>query len=919
LKVSESSGKEQSSFWLMLLLLFVVLSVLFRFSYLPGYTAFNNDSPLGTFNAASHKMPQVLTGGWQDLNSIGFREGTWPNIDYAVLWMLGPLLFSKFHQFIALMILGLGAWCFFRQLKFAPLACILGGLAATLNSGFFSVACWGISAHSIMVGMNFFALAALADTTSPRRWLRVVLAGLAVGMGVSEVADVGAIFSLFVAAFVLYQAWTAEGTPIKRIASGFSRLALVAGFAVFLATQSISGLLATAIQGISGTGQDTQSKEQRWDFATQWSLTKREALTIFIPGLFGYRLDTPREMSAFENSYEGGVYWGGIGRDPNWDRWFAGGKQGPAPEGFLRHTGGGVYAGILVVMIAIWGSFQAMRKEKSVFSPAQRKWIWFWLAIVVVSLLLSFGRHAPFYRLFYALPYASTIRNPGKFLSLLCWGIVVLFGYGVHGLSRRYLEGAAGGALSLPAHLRNWWSKLAGFDRKWVIGCVLAVVLSMLGALVYVSWRPNLEAYLQTVGFSDTMAKGIAGFSLGAVAWYLILLSLAAGLLTVVLSGWFAGRRAKLGGILMGLFLVLDLARANQPWILVWDYQQKYASNPVIEFLREKPYEHRVASLPRWLPRVFNLPQQLAGAEQYFQQLYNIEWAQHLFLYYNIQSLDIIQMPRMPEDLAAFEGALQPRTGADVSRLVPRRWQLTNTRYLLAATGMLELLNNYIDPAQHRFRIVERFDLAPKTGVTNPTKLQELTAVSATNGNFAVFEFTGALPRAKLYSNWQVSTNGQATLERLTSAEFEPAQQVLVTERIPPPPATGVTHQNPGTVDFTSYSPNDIVLSANANGPSVLLLSDRFDPNWKLSVDGKPESVLHCNFIMRGVYLSSGKHTVSFRFEPPTWSRYVSLTAIAISLGLLGFLGFSKPKENLASVPAAAEGKKSKLVTSGPN
>jgi hypothetical protein len=46
---------------------------------------------------------------------------------------------------------------------------------------------------AISVGMIFFALAALADTSSPARWLRVVLAGLAVGMAVTEGADIGAL------------------------------------------------------------------------------------------------------------------------------------------------------------------------------------------------------------------------------------------------------------------------------------------------------------------------------------------------------------------------------------------------------------------------------------------------------------------------------------------------------------------------------------------------------------------------------------------------------------------------------------------------------------------------------------------------------------------------------------------------------
>jgi len=43
-----------------------------------------------------------------------------------------------------------------------------------------------------------------------------------------------------------------------------------------------------------------------------------------------------------------------------------------------------------------------------------------------------------------------------------------------------------------------------------------------------------------------------------------------------------------------------------------------------------------------------------------------------------------------------------------------RRWQLTNTRYLLGPAGFLDGLNEQLDPLQHRFRIVQRFDVLPK-------------------------------------------------------------------------------------------------------------------------------------------------------------------------------------------------------------
>ena len=73
----------------------------------------------------------------------------------------------------------------------------------------------------------------------------------------------------------------------------------------------------------------------------------------------------------------------------------------------------------------------------------------------------------------------------------------------------------------------------------------------------------------------------------------------------------------------------------------------------------------------------------------------------------------------------------------------------------------------------------------PKPGIDQPTQLEQLTAVVSENGGYALFEFTGALPRAKLYSNWQVNTNDDATLKTLASTNFDPWQTVLVSMPLP--------------------------------------------------------------------------------------------------------------------------------------
>ena len=422
-----SLTRRTPGFWRMFLLLTATLAAVFYGDFVPGSILFSNDGPLGRLLSECHRLPDGFTGSWQDLATVGFREGSVaPSISSGLKLLLGPVWFAKLYAPAGLLILGLAAWFFFRKSGLAPAACVLGGLAATLNSSFFSTACWGVASHPITFAMCFLALAALVDAAPHQRGLRLALAGFAVGMGVTEGADIGAIFSVLVAAFILFQSWIAGGSRLRNAALGIVRVAVVALCAAFLAAQTISGLIATNIEGVAGTAQDAQTRQARWDWATQWSLPKREALSVLVPGLFGYRLDTP----------DGGEYWGSIGRDPAWDRYEANGSQGPPPDGFTRYSGGGVYAGVLVVLLAFWAFVQSLRGKDSAFNPSSRKWLWFWIAIGGGSLLLAFGRFAPFYRMVYSLPYLSTVRNPVKFMHVASFALVVLFAFGVDGLWR---------------------------------------------------------------------------------------------------------------------------------------------------------------------------------------------------------------------------------------------------------------------------------------------------------------------------------------------------------------------------------------------------------------------------------------------------------------------------------------------------
>jgi hypothetical protein len=728
-----------------------------------------------------------------------------------------------------------------------------------------------------------------------------------------------------------------------------------------MAAYAIVGLVGAAVQGISGTQQDVQTKAMKWDFATQWSLPKRETLSLIIPGLFGDRVDFGDERA----------YWGGMGRDASWDRFYneklqpgdtvalavpgangvarfqinnngdlalpstapvkaAGMTRGELQsylsttplkgaaveyaQGFMRHTGRGFYFGLLVVILGLWASLQSFRKQDSVFSLPERKMIWFWSVAALISLVAAHGRFSPlrgfYYWIYTILPYSSTVRSPEKFLHVMNLSVLVLFGYGVQGLDRRYLQAVLSNA-PFGVRLKNWWARAAAFDKRWVVGSVFAIILALAGAGIYAASRPAVEKYLSDVQFSPDLAREVTGYSLQQVAWFVVFLILNCGLLFLIFAGTFSGRRAIWGGILLGILLVTDLARADWPYRVFWNYKVKYEVgelNPIVKLLADRPYEHRVKKLP--------IPDQYG----WFEQLYDIEWNQQLFPFYNVQSMDIAQLPRYPQDMEAFERA-QAFPGTPPWT---RHWQLTNTRYLVGPAVNVDEMNQQLDPALKRFRMLSVFRLAAKPGIESPRTVTDLTAVplqpedpALNDGRipkYALYEFTGALPRAKLYSNWEtnsaaalsgfttngldvnqlqvlqsIGTNDFLTLQKLMSPSFDPSKTVLLAYPIAASATPGATNQTAGDVEFASYAPTDIKLKANAAAPSVLLLNDRYDPKWQVSVDGKPEELLRANFLMRGVFLQPGQHEVEFRFRQPVKMLYVNIAAIVVGMGLLGY------------------------------
>jgi hypothetical protein len=178
-----------------------------------------------------------------------------------------------------------------------------------------------------------------------------------------------------------------------------------------------------------------------------------------------------------------------------------------------------------------------------------------------------------------------------------------------------------------------------------------------------------------------------------------------------------------------------------------------------------------------------------------------------------------------------------------------------------------------------------------------------MTLQTSSDGPVALYEFTAALPRAKLYSNWQV-VDDAAALQLLASAPFDPVKTVLVAKDTPVTQTPGDAAADPGTVKISQYKSTHLIMEADAKTPAVLLLNDRTGDSWNVLIDQKPAPFLRCNYIMQGTFVPAGHHIIEFRYQPSLTLFCISLSAFGLGIVLAGFVIFTRFKGEPEPPPA---------------
>jgi hypothetical protein len=129
-----------------------------------------------------------------------------------------------------------------------------------------------------------------------------------------------------------------------------------------------------------------------------------------------------------------------------------------------------------------------------------------------------------------------------------------------------------------------------------------------------------------------------------------------------------------------------------------------------------------------------------------------------------------------------------------------------------------------------------------------------------------LFENPYFLPRAFVAGTSVFTKSPLETLSEMASPQFDAAEKVILAADPGAAPAVDGSGAA-GSVEISEHQPNRVMLKAQLSRPGYVVLLDRYDPNWRASIDGRDVPVLRANQLFRAVYAEPGRHVVMFYYR----------------------------------------------------
>ncbi len=508
--------------------------------------------------------------------------------------------------------------------------------------------------------------------------------------------------------------------------------------------------------------------------------------------------------------------------------------------GQMRFTDAAHYMGIAVLILGLFGAWM---NKKNRFVQAM-------IGVGLFGLILSFGSNLPIlYDMFYNLvPGFSKFRAPSQSLVLLEFAFPILAGYGIMSLVNLRKAGHN------PQVEKTFLYTAIAFAVFMFIGIAgQAVIKSGYVNAIEESGKlgnnPVVFDAVYNMMITDWMFSGFFGLATLLLMWLYVRRRITTAMLKLTLIG----------------ILLFDLWRIDVRPMETEPKEKMMAvfqTTDVDMFLAQDSSQYRILNVATGP----NYP------AYHFQQ--------HILGYSSAKM-------RRYQDLLDVAG----NGNVPTSELA---WDLLNTKYVIGQQPISENMHPVFQSKQQQLAVFERPTVMPRAWFVDKVEVAEDLDVlhkirdNAFNPREVAYV---AEPldvqidpiQAPIGSNVPVAD----TLEAVDSATTLAPDALTRLRTVSP--ATSANR-----VRITNYEPLHITIEAEASGTNFLVISEmHYPPGWHAMIDGQPAEVIRTNYLLRGIVVPDGKHTIqldyiSEDFETGKWASLILnlVTFACIGVGL---------------------------------
>jgi hypothetical protein len=176
----------------------------------------------------------------------------------------------------------------------------------------------------------------------------------------------------------------------------------------------------------------------------------------------------------------------------------------------------------------------------------------------------------------------------------------------------------------------------------------------------------------------------------------------------------------------------------------------------------------------------------------------------------------------------------------------------------------------------------------------------QLPAINMLNTKYIIYDLNGAplpnpnaLGNAWFVNDFKIVDNADEEIEALKG--FNPENEAVIDKRF----AEMVSGKKfkkdeSGNIVLTEYKPNYLKYNAKAASEQLAVFSEIYYENgWDAYIDGQKVPHFRVDYILRGLVLPAGEHTVEFKFHPKSFYTGNKISLASSLLLLLAIAGYA--------------------------